>query len=78
MNDQATVVGLPPQEIYLILCYLVGHISDIKLIRTNTTLDLRQKAEKGMSCLESQFLFYISTFTPRFSHSSVWNYRNFH
>ena len=25
------------------------HISDIKLIRTNTTLDLSQKAEKGMS-----------------------------
>ena len=27
------------------------HISDIKLIRTDTTLDLSQKAEKGMSCL---------------------------
>ena len=26
------------------------HISDIKLIRTDTTLDLSQKAEKGMSC----------------------------
>ncbi|CAN1130814.1 Serine/threonine-protein kinase ZRK7 [Linum perenne] len=26
------------------------HISDIKLIRTNTTLDLSQKAEKGMIC----------------------------
>jgi hypothetical protein len=25
------------------------HISDIKLIRTDTTLDLSQKAEKGMS-----------------------------
>nr|KYP70423.1 hypothetical protein KK1_009643 [Cajanus cajan] len=24
------------------------HISDIKLIRTDTTLDLSQKAEKGM------------------------------
>ncbi|KAG2570373.1 hypothetical protein PVAP13_7KG073609 [Panicum virgatum] len=27
-----------------------AHISDIKLIRTDTTLDLSQKAEKGMSC----------------------------
>jgi len=26
------------------------HVSDIKLIRTDTTLDLSQKAEKGMSC----------------------------
>ena len=25
------------------------HISDIKLIRTDTTLDLSQKAEKGMN-----------------------------
>ena len=25
-------------------------ISDIKLIRTDTTLDLSQKAEKGMTC----------------------------
>jgi hypothetical protein len=28
------------------------HISDIKLIRTDTTLDLSQKAEKGMLCYE--------------------------
>lgn len=26
----------------------MGRISDIKLIRTDTTLDLSQKAEKGM------------------------------
>ncbi|KAM0046200.1 hypothetical protein Hdeb2414_s0009g00313251 [Helianthus debilis subsp. tardiflorus] len=26
----------------------MAHISDIKLIRTDTTLDLSQKAEKGM------------------------------
>ncbi|RWR85795.1 hypothetical protein CKAN_01466800 [Cinnamomum micranthum f. kanehirae] len=29
----------------------MGHVSDIKLIRTDTTLDLSQKAEKGMSLL---------------------------
>ncbi|KAM4122414.1 hypothetical protein ACB094_01G081800 [Castanea mollissima] len=75
---EAIVVGLPPQEINLISCYPLGHISYTKLIRTDTTLDLSQKAEKGMSCLWSQFLFYISTFTPRFSPSSVWDYKNFH
>ncbi|RID54431.1 hypothetical protein BRARA_G01757 [Brassica rapa] len=30
----------------------MDHISDIKLIRTDTTLDLSQKAEKGMICHE--------------------------
>ncbi|KFK40416.1 hypothetical protein AALP_AA3G371000 [Arabis alpina] len=33
----------------LISCGPMDHISDIKLIRTDTTLDLSQKAEKGMS-----------------------------
>ncbi|KAJ1261690.1 hypothetical protein BS78_09G049900 [Paspalum vaginatum] len=28
----------------------MAHVSDIKVIRTDTTLDLSQKAEKGMSC----------------------------
>ncbi|CAN0913988.1 Serine/threonine-protein kinase ZRK7 [Linum grandiflorum] len=35
----------------------MAHISDIKLIRTDTTLDLSQKAEKGMICLVDQVLF---------------------
>ncbi|KAM3189496.1 hypothetical protein ACQJBY_068037 [Aegilops geniculata] len=35
----------------------MAHISDIKLIRTDTTLDLSQKAEKGMSCDEQPRLF---------------------
>ncbi|KAI3759621.1 hypothetical protein L6452_07563 [Arctium lappa] len=30
----------------------MAHISDIKLIRTDTTLDLSQKAEKALSCQE--------------------------
>lgn len=34
----------------------MAHISDIKLIRTDTTLDLSQKAEKGMICLNAQGL----------------------
>ena len=35
------------------------HISDIKLIRTDTTLDLSQKAEKGMIYYVSGLAFYI-------------------
>ncbi|KAB2599402.1 hypothetical protein D8674_009673, partial [Pyrus ussuriensis x Pyrus communis] len=45
---QATVVDLPPKKINLISCEPLVHVSDIKLIRTDTTLDLSQKAEKGM------------------------------
>ena len=37
-----------PNEINLISCESIIHVSDIKLIRTNTTLDFNQKAEKGM------------------------------
>jgi hypothetical protein len=38
----------------------MAHISDIKLIRTDTTLDLSQKAEKGMSLpLDSPPLIYV-------------------
>jgi hypothetical protein len=36
----------------------MAHISDIKLIRTDTTLDLSQKAEKGMKCSMLDFSFY--------------------
>ncbi|CAA7407202.1 unnamed protein product [Spirodela intermedia] len=32
----------------------MAHVSDIKLIRTDTTLDLSQKAEKGMLFKEAQ------------------------
>ena len=37
---------LPAAKINLIYSARVGHVSDIKLIRTDTTLDLSQKAEK--------------------------------
>ncbi|KAL5738734.1 hypothetical protein ACOSP7_031495 [Xanthoceras sorbifolium] len=40
-------MGPPPQKINLISYGPLAHISDIKLIRTDTTLDLSQKAEKG-------------------------------
>uniref|UniRef100_A0A453M269 Uncharacterized protein n=1 Tax=Aegilops tauschii subsp. strangulata TaxID=200361 RepID=A0A453M269_AEGTS len=42
----------------------MAHISDIKLIRTDTTLDLSQKAEKGMSCKPRHPLPLIASPTP--------------
>ncbi|RID74139.1 hypothetical protein BRARA_B01252 [Brassica rapa] len=39
----------------------MDHISDIKLIRTDTTLDLSQKAEKGMICLVAGFIIYTTS-----------------
>jgi hypothetical protein len=47
-QQQAAVMGSHPRKINLISCDPLGHVSDIKLIRTDTTLDLSQKAEKGM------------------------------
>ncbi|ONH92387.1 hypothetical protein PRUPE_8G172100 [Prunus persica] len=55
---QATVEDTPPKEINLISCGPLVHVSDIKLIRTDTTLDLSQKAEKGMLLFFSSFSFY--------------------
>ncbi|KAH6556986.1 hypothetical protein KP509_1Z144100 [Ceratopteris richardii] len=37
----------------------MDHVSDIKLIRTDTTLDLSQKAEKGMRWLGTQRRFWM-------------------
>ncbi|KAF9664943.1 hypothetical protein SADUNF_Sadunf16G0071000 [Salix dunnii] len=36
----------------------MAHVSDIKLIRTDTTLDLSQKAEKGMIWPADSISFY--------------------
>ena len=36
----------------------MAYISDIKLIRTDTTLDLSQKAEKGMPFFQWSLGFY--------------------
>ncbi|KAJ7012756.1 hypothetical protein NC653_002718 [Populus alba x Populus x berolinensis] len=41
----------PPKKINLISCEPLAHVSDIKLIRTDTSLDLSQKAEKSMGLL---------------------------
>ncbi|KAI5595716.1 hypothetical protein BDE02_03G159200 [Populus trichocarpa] len=48
----------PPQKINLISRGPMAHVSDIKLIRTDTTLDLSQKAEKGMICIAFSFRLY--------------------
>ncbi|KAL7241237.1 hypothetical protein ACSBR2_006790 [Camellia fascicularis] len=45
----------------------MAHVSDIKLIRTDTTLDLSQKAEKGMLILPLGWLFNSPTYHPSFS-----------
>jgi len=40
------LIRLPVLKMRLIRCPRIGGVSDIKLIRTDTTLDLSQKAEK--------------------------------
>ncbi len=44
----------PPRKIRLISWGSMSLVSDIKLIRTDTTLDLSQKAEKGMKMESSE------------------------
>lgn len=53
--------GLSLRIINLISCGSMTHVSDIKLIRTYTTLDHRQKAEKGMTYAQS-FFHYLYPF----------------
>ena len=67
------MVGSSPQEINLISCEPMTHISDIKLIRTDTTLDLSQKAEKGMSLLLNCALFYSKTALSSFPAFMMWD-----
>ena len=71
-QQQATVVASSPQEINLISCGPLAHISDIKLIRTDTTLDLSQKAEKGMLIPSARFSFYIAYFLCFLLASPMW------
>ncbi|XP_062177906.1 uncharacterized protein LOC133882703 [Alnus glutinosa] len=60
-QKRAPAMGSPPREINLISSGPLGHVSDIKLIRTDTTLDLSQKAEKGMIFLVTHAVFYYPT-----------------
>ena len=54
----------------------MAHISDIKLIRTDTTLDLSQKAEKGMLKNFKDCLFYSQVFGADSFSSPVWDLGN--
>ncbi|KAL8470452.1 hypothetical protein ACS0TY_033075 [Phlomoides rotata] len=72
-QQQATVTGSPPQKINLISCEPLVHISDIKLIRTDTTLDLSQKAEKGMLIPLFRFCFYFQLSIDQDIEPSVWD-----
>ncbi|KAG6773798.1 hypothetical protein POTOM_021131 [Populus tomentosa] len=56
-QQQATVMDPPLEKINLISCEPLAHVSDIKLIRTDTTLDLSQKAEKGM--IDSELVSFL-------------------
>ena len=47
----------PSQKINLILCRSIDQLSEIKLIRTDTTLDHSQKAEKVIQT-SPKFSFY--------------------
>jgi len=51
----------------------LAHISDIKLIRTDTTLDLSQKAEKGMSVKGNLCLIYNNSPSDGYLSSAMWN-----
>ncbi|KAK4586847.1 hypothetical protein RGQ29_023852 [Quercus rubra] len=50
-----------------------GHESDIKLIRTDTTLDLSRKAEKGMLFTVACFCFYNSSVLRSSLTYSMWD-----
>ncbi|RID73205.1 hypothetical protein BRARA_B00369, partial [Brassica rapa] len=73
---QATLTGLYPKKIELISCGPMGHISDIKLIRTDTTLDLSQKAEKGMNCsVNSPPILYSLSSLPILLSLAMWDFQ---
>jgi hypothetical protein len=47
--EQAPFTGVTPRKIDLIAKEALLPVEAIKLLRTDTTLDLSQKAEKGMT-----------------------------
>ena len=51
----------------------MSHVSDIKLIRTDTTLDLSQKAEKGMLFNVSSSYFYIMWLATLSHTQAMWD-----
>ena len=72
-------MGSPPEKINLISCGSMIHVSDIKLIRTDTTLDLSQKAEKGMSWHMTYYIFFVIHLRITFffcSRYGIWTKKN--
>ncbi len=60
----------PPREIRLISWGSMNLVSDIKLIRTDTVLDLSQKAEKGMRLMMFDRRLYTLLLHPcSYTHS---------
>jgi len=53
------------------------HVSDIKLIRTDTTLDLSQKAEKGMLWTVLHIFTYSSPHSKHAFRLSMWDWIEF-
>jgi len=53
----------------------MAYVSDIKLIRTDTTLDLSQKAEKGMVSNDLGLGFYKSLALVIFVSQAMWDAR---
>ena len=51
----------------------MAHVSDIKLIRTDTTLDLSQKAEKGMKFTVNPGAFYIDIWCGLYAAFPMWD-----
>ena len=67
------MVDPPPKKINLISCEPLAHISDIKLIKTNTTLDLSQKVEKVMPNNIAYHAFYFSYVLRYFVSYAIWD-----
>ena len=70
---QAIMMGPSPKKIKLISCGTMSHVSDLKLIRTHTTLDLSQKAEKGMPFNVSSSSFYTISFAASSHTQAMWD-----
>ncbi|CDP22260.1 unnamed protein product [Coffea canephora] len=51
----------------------MAHVSDIKLIRTDTTLDLSQKAEKGMLFFVLGYIIYSLAIADSSSRWPMWD-----
>ncbi|TYI60076.1 hypothetical protein E1A91_D10G080700v1 [Gossypium mustelinum] len=66
-NSKLLLMSSPPKNIDLISCGSMIHVSDIKLKRTDTTLDLSQKAEKAFQVIypyvtKNYVLYFVTNY----------------